>query len=216
MKVRQIMSQRYAVIHPDDTLQQARTVMLTRNVRHLLAIDREDRLAGLVSDRDIREVYPSSLESPDQHQEIIRVPVHQFMSKMVITIHPDDDIEEAALLLYENNIGSLPVIEGEEIVGIVTMKDILYALIELTGLHTHGSTIKVEVPNRPGVLADIAEVFKKHGMCINSVMTSISGPLNRRLNFRVDTINPRQVVREIEEKGYQVVWPPKEGFYEKE
>lgn len=215
MQVRQIMSQRYACISPDDTMQQARTVMLSKKVRHLLVLE-NNRLVGLVSDRDIRDVFPSTLESPEQHREIIQTPVEKFMSRMVITIHPNDYIEEAAMLLYENNIGSLPVMEGEEIVGIITMKDILHAMIELTGLHTHGSTIKVLVPDRPGVLAEVAEVFKRHRMSINSVMVSYPERERRQLSFRVDTMYPQQVVKEITERGFEVLWPPKEGYYEKE
>lgn len=117
--------------------------------------------------------------------------------------------------MREARIGCLPVLDGDELVGIVTASDVMDALVYLVGAHEPGSRMEVAIPDRPGTLAGAAGVF---GMCGINIESAAMGstlepgeegvPRQRVVVFRVDTIDTTEVVGYLEEAGYSVLWPP--------
>jgi len=108
--------------------------MLAERIRHLLVVE-DERLVGIVTDRDIRLNLPSpatSLSVWEINYLLARLTVGQVMSKYVITVAPDRDVRDAARILLDEKIGALPVLDGERLVGIVTDTDLLRALVEET------------------------------------------------------------------------------------
>ena len=73
------------------------------------------------------------------------------MAREVVTADPGDPIEEAANTMREQKIGCLPVLEGEELVGIITSSDVMEALVYLVGAHEPGNRLEVAMPDRPGI-----------------------------------------------------------------
>jgi acetoin utilization protein AcuB len=134
----------------------------------------------------------------------------------VVSVLPDDPIEQAANTMRERRIGSLPVVESGELVGIITSSDVMSALVYLVGANEPGSRMEVSVPDRPGSLAGAAGVF---GMCGINIVSAAMGPIRepreegavreRVVVFRVDTIDTTEVVGYLEEAGYCVLWPPR-------
>ena len=82
------------------------------------------------------------------------------MSTDLVTIEPLDTIEHAAREIYDRKIGCLPVVAEGELVGIITSSDMMRTLIELIGAHGIGSWVEVEVPNQPGMLANVTDVIR--------------------------------------------------------
>jgi acetoin utilization protein AcuB len=138
------------------------------------------------------------------------------MATEVVSVHPDDPIEQAANTMRERRIGCLPVLDGDELVGIVTASDVMDALVYLVGAHEPGSRMEVAIPDRPGSLAGAAGVF---GMCGINIESAAMGPTRepkqegtpreRVVVFRVDTIDTTEAIGYLEEAGYSVLWPPK-------
>jgi acetoin utilization protein AcuB len=134
----------------------------------------------------------------------------------VVSSLPDDPIEQAANTMREHRIGSLPVVESGELVGIITSSDVMKALVYLVGANEPGSRMEIAVPDRPGSLAGAAGVF---GMCGINIVSAAMGPTRepkeegavreRVVVFRVDTIDTTEVVGYLEEAGYSVLWPPR-------
>ncbi|MGE5578213.1 MAG: CBS domain-containing protein, partial [Syntrophothermus sp.] len=137
-----------------------------------------------------------------------QIPVSKIMHTRVITVHPLDPIDEAARLLYEHRIGCLPVIQSQQLVGIVTETDVLRRLVELTGATTPGSHLEVEVPDQPGMLAAIAEIIKEHDVNISSILT-MPGSCERCLvlALRLQAMDLRPIIKGIKALGYRVLWP---------
>jgi acetoin utilization protein AcuB len=145
------------------------------------------------------------------------------MVKDVITVPPATTIESAAKLLYEHKIGALPVVdEKEELLGIITETDILETFVETTGLGKPSSRIEVEMEDKPGALAKVAQLIKKHDINIISakvaqlikkhdiniisVMTIPATTKGKRIVvFRLATTNASAVRNEIEGAGYAVL-----------
>lgn len=130
------------------------------------------------------------------------------MTSPVITIHPMDFVEEIAYIFYDKEIACLPVVSRNKLVGVVTEKDMLYKLIQLTGTHEQSSLIEVKVPDRPGELPRVAAVFGNHNVNIVSVLLyPYKDPDYKILVFRVKTLNPMPIINDLREAGYTLLWP---------
>ena len=133
MKVRDLMTSEPLTVSTDTPVVEARRMMLERRIRHLLVTDR-GRLAGIVTDRDVRLNLPSpatSLSVWEINYLLVRMTVDSVMTANVITVDPDRDAVEAAHLMLAHKIGALPVVEDGTVVGIMTETDILRAFAKM-------------------------------------------------------------------------------------
>jgi acetoin utilization protein AcuB len=119
MPVRQIMSRRVVTVSPETTLAEARRLLDEHRIRHLPVL-LDGRLAGIVSDRDLR-----SAAGANRRQTA----VDEIMTPTPFIVGPDTRVEEAARLMLDRRIGGLPVVEASELIGIVTSDDLLRALL---------------------------------------------------------------------------------------
>ena len=211
--VRDSMSREIVTLSPDETAATALALCRERRIRHLPVL-MEGRLVGIVSDRDLRSSTPA-LGDPARAAALQEILVQDVMAHEVVSVLPDDPIEQAANIMREARIGCLPVLDGDELVGIVTASDVMDALVYLVGAHEPGSRMEVVIPDRPGSLAGAAGVF---GMCGINIESAAMGstrepregaPRERVVVFWVDTIDTTEVVGYLEEAGYSVLWPPK-------
>ncbi|MBN6188228.1 CBS domain-containing protein [Aneurinibacillus sp. BA2021] len=208
MLVEDIMKRDVVTVEPADSIRLALLKVHQYRIRHLPVVSC-GKLVGIISDRDVRDACPSIIsESCQEDDKILNTPVSSIMRKDVITIHPLDFVEEAALALADHHIGCLPVVVDDELKGIITETDILQTLVELMGVQYPSSHIEVEVDDRTGLLADVAAIFKEANCNVTSVLV-LPGkhPGKKNLVFRVQSIDPRHVIAKIEEAGYRIVWP---------
>ena len=136
MRVKDLINGPPITIAPDTPVLEARRVMQTRAIRHLLVVE-HDRLVGIVTDRDIRLNMPSpatTLSVWEVNYLLARLTVREVMTTTVIVVEPDRSARDAATLLVTEKIGALPVVDGERLVGIVTETDFLRAFVERESL----------------------------------------------------------------------------------
>jgi len=212
MIVEEIMRTKIETLTQNNTIADALKIMAEKKIRHLPIIDHEKHLVGLVTDRDIRDASPSIFDTEKFKQEL-QNPLKVIMKRDVITGHPLDFVEEISALLYEHRIGCLPILKDNKLVGIVTETDLLRTLVELTGAHQPGSQIEVKVENKTGMLCDIATVIRNRKANIQSVLVYPDKDDERFkiLVLRVQTMNPLQLIEQLEEAGHQVLWPNHPG-----
>jgi acetoin utilization protein AcuB len=198
-------------LSPKASAAEALTLCRERRIRHIPILD-EGRLVGLVSDRDLRDASPA-LGDPERASALREIPVGDVMTREVITVDPQDSIENAAQEMYELKIGSLPVVdEGsavpeEELLGIITSADVMRALVMLTGLPEPGCRIEVRAPNRMGILAEVADKIRDLEVDIVSVLSNPdrrSG--DRTMVFQLATIDPSSIMQSLKMAGYRVFW----------
>jgi acetoin utilization protein AcuB len=111
MRLQQIMTENPEAISPAMSVAEARAAMRTAGVHHLVVVEAR-KVAGIVSDRDIRNVDGRQL-------------VGSVMSTKVVTAAPTTTVRDAANLLRGRSVGSLPILEDGRLVGIVTISDLL-------------------------------------------------------------------------------------------
>src|ERR671914_2595079 len=112
------MTRDVAALSPETTAGEALALCRERRIRHLPVL-KEGRLAGIVSDRDLRSAAPA-LGDPGRASALEKIQVSDFMTRDVVSARPDDPTEEAANKMRERRIGCLPVVEDGTLVGILT------------------------------------------------------------------------------------------------
>lgn len=205
------MSKEVVALTTEATIKEAMETLNKKRIRHIPIVDDKMHVIGIVTDRDIRDASPSIFHA-EEHKEDLLKSVSEIMTTNVITAHPLDFVEEVAVIFYEKNIGCLPIVEEQKLVGILTETDVLYRLVELTGAHQPSSQIQVKVENITGKLAEVASVFKEKNIGITSVLVYPCKDQDYKiLAFRIQTMDPRNVIQAIENKGYTVLWPNMPG-----
>jgi acetoin utilization protein AcuB len=212
MIVEEIMKTNLTTLTKDNTIAEAYEVLNKNKIRHLPIIDKQNQLIGLVSDRDIRDALPSRFFC-GENQEVDQKTLENIMTTDLITCHPLDFVEEIAALFYEHHIGCLPVVNNQKIVGIVTETDLLHTLVALTGAHQPGSQIEVKVANKGGMLNQVASIISARKANISSVLVY---PCKQDENykilvFRVQTMNPINIIEDLKQSGFHVLWPNMPG-----
>lgn len=207
MLVERIMTSPCITFNAEGTIEEIITLMHEKNIHHVPIVDDENRLLGIISDRDIKQALPSNLQ--DRLVLDLNIPITKIMVKNIITCHPLDFVEEIALDFYNENIGSIPVVKRGKVVGIVTAKDMLNTFIELTGVVTPGTTIQIQIPDIPGNLHEVTEVFHRFKTGIESVLVfrDKKNPGKKIVSVRMMSIHPQTIIDELEAKGFQVYNP---------
>ncbi len=207
--VRDSMTQEVVTVAPQTTAAEALALCRENRIRHLPVLQ-GGRLVGVISDRDLRAATPA-LGDPARAEALDRIRVADEMAREVATASPEDPIEGAAMAMYERKIGCLPVVDGENLVGIVTSSDVLRALVRLVGAHEPGSRLEVALPSRSGSLAEVTGIIRDEGVDIVSVLASSEHEDEageRVAVLRVGTIDPKDVVDSLSTAGYRILWPP--------
>lgn len=207
MLVEEIMIKDVITLSPDSTIKEALKVLQDNKIRHIPIVE-DGHVVGIVSDRDVRDASPSILLEDTDTKELDSQ-IRQIMSQPVFTVHPLDFVEEIAKVFYEKEIACLPVVKNGKLVGIVTEKDMLYTLIQLTGTHVQSSLIEIKVEDKPGMIPKVTQVFGNHNINIASILIYPykNDPKYKVLVFRVQTMNPMPIIKDLRESGYQLMWP---------
>lgn len=128
MLVGKRMTKAPVTITPEDYLATAQAKMEQGKFRQLPVV-KEGRLVGIVTGRDLSR-HAGFLE---------RTKVNVAMTEKLVTVNPRSTLEEAAQLLLKHKIGGLPVVDGKELVGIITTSDILRAFLDVMGVSEEGT-----------------------------------------------------------------------------
>jgi CBS domain-containing protein len=130
--VREWMTANPITVDPKTTLPEAHKIMKDRRIRRLPVVE-QGRLVGIVTLGDIREAEPSdatTLSIFELHYLLAKLTIGEIMTREPITISPNAAIREAAKSLLQNKIGSLPVVENDKLIGIITESDIFRVLAQ--------------------------------------------------------------------------------------
>jgi len=198
LSVRDVMSTDLVTVGPGESARRAYEVMRDRRIRHLPVVD-NDRLVGILSDRDLRPV----LLSPG----LAGAAVSELMSEQPTTIAPGAPVEDAASVLVVRKIGCLPVVEAGRLIGIVTETDLLAVLVELLGLLSHSTRLDVVVPGGPDAYEKVVEVIRGHQGQIMSVGAVPSSGGQTIFSVRLEPCDTRPLVVALSRAGFEVLSP---------
>jgi CBS domain-containing membrane protein len=134
MHVRDHMTAKVFTIRMDKKLLAVDEIMGWAHIRHVPVVDEKGKLVGLLSQRDVLRATLSDLASTsvDRRNQLGHVSLADVMRREVLTIGPDEPIQQAARLMRQHKYGCLPVVESGRLAGIITEHDLL-AVVERLG-----------------------------------------------------------------------------------
>jgi acetoin utilization protein AcuB len=172
MKVNHRMTSNPITAAPNTTYREAMQLMQDNYVNHLPIVTDKGKLVGLVTQEDMLSASPSpvtSLSVFEIYSLLDKITMSKIMSKPVLAIDEDCSLPAAARFMVDNDVGCLPVVEGDKLVGIITDTDIFKALIEVMGGGQPGTCIEVGLPDEKGQLAATLAAMAAAGSSIVSV-----------------------------------------------
>jgi len=206
MFVKDCMSTNPITITPATPILEALSIMKKNKIRQLPVAD-NNKLAGLVTERELLTVSPSpasTLSIYEMNYLLSKMVVKDVMVKNPVTVGPSTTIEEAALMMRENKLGSLLVSEGGKLLGIITQTDVFDQLINIFGLRKAGSRIVVETEDKVGVLADIVDEVRNLGINLLGVAINDKSDQKVQIMIRISTASPQELVEKLKQKGFLV------------
>ncbi len=210
MYVGTVMRTDLTTVAPETSLVAAQETLEKQKINHLLIVDGENELLGIVSDRDLKKSWASSATTLSKNELIYlldQVTVADIMTKKTLTITSSTTIERAALLMNQHRINALPVLEGDELVGIITSRDVMRVLLEAVGLETDSSRLTILVKDRIGVISDISQSLRAEGINIRSLFTwpEKTHPGVYYLVVRVPAADGDKATVCLEKEGFKVL-----------
>ena len=193
-------------IGPDQSVSEAIDLMSENGLHRLPVVDKNGKLAGLITEGVITSNTPNnstSLSVFELNYLLNKLTIKDIMIKDVITIGKDALLEEAATILRKNDIGCLPVVdEDNTLIGIITHNDIFTAFIDLLGYNHVGTRYVISVEeDRTGILEDICRVFKEQDVSIANMAVYNS---SRGIEIVVIVHGFDDITDKLEKAGYKV------------
>jgi acetoin utilization protein AcuB len=162
-------------------------------LRHLAVVDSEGSLIGILSEKSLLRAEPDDL-------------VEQVMTRPVITVTEYTALEEAARIMVDHKISSLPVMRDDRLVGIITESDLFQIFLELLGAREAGVRLTMLVPEEKGTLASVTGEIAAMGGNILAFSTFMGqDPTNRLVTVKVADVVSEKLVAIMEALGMEIV-----------
>jgi acetoin utilization protein AcuB len=198
MLVRDRMSRMPITTNPSATVPDALQVMRGSKVRQLPVVNEKGELVGIVALDDLLRVSPSpatSLSVWELDYLLEKITVEKVMTRDVITVTEDMAIEEAGRIMADNKVSGLPVLRGDELVGIVTESHLFHVLLELFGAREPGIRVTARVQREQGGLARLSSAVAALGATF--VAFGIAAD-SETITFKVQDVGREELVKAIE------------------
>jgi acetoin utilization protein AcuB len=166
MLVKNRMSSPVITTEPDASIMEVLNLMRSKNIRRMPVVDKQGELIGIVSDKDLLNAGPSnatSLSVWEINYLVGKIKIKDVMTKAVLTVSGDTPIEQAARMMVDNKVGGLPVMDNNQLVGVITESDLFKILLELMGAREPGVRLTALVPDVRGELEKLTRVVANAG-----------------------------------------------------
>jgi acetoin utilization protein AcuB len=193
MLVIERMTTQPVTVSSKTTVQEALRIIEQRKLRHLPVLDDQESLIGIVSEKDLLRADSGA-------------PVERIMTRDVITVTEYTALEEAARIMADHKISSLPVVRNGRLVGIITETDLFRIFLELLGAREKGVRLTMLIPEEKGMLASLTTEIANMGGNILALSTFMGeDPTNRMVTVKVADVPVDKLVAIMEALGMEIV-----------
>ncbi|MBU4235483.1 MAG: CBS domain-containing protein [Proteobacteria bacterium] len=191
---------------PDMSLPEARRLLNENHFRHLPVVDGQGQLVGMITDRDLRSAYPSSMLSESErllvYKRVEKTMVVDIMSTECIALTPESTLDDALLLFDREGVGALPVLEDGHLVGIFSSRDLLTAYKELFGVGEKGSVLLgIDDDGQSGLMTRIVTLLELHNIPFTRLLRIHDAEHGNRIYLRLNTCKIASVIVLLREAG---------------
>lgn len=199
------MKRGLVTVTPGATLEEAARLLTAHRIHHLPVVVEGDRLAGILSDTDLRNATLDGIGGGADPSDSGRpVTAGEIMTRELVTLSPGDTLDDAMLVLSRQRIGALPVVEGDRLVGIVTKADILSALLSTLDIEGLGVRIEVVLPREVREVARLVAALADQDVEVRSLVLALHGADGYAAYVRVATIDVGSLKGRLREAGFKV------------
>ncbi len=211
MYIGDIMTTKVVTIPSNATIINARRMMQTHGFRRLPVVEKGE-LVGVVTKDKLGSLIPAKTTPTDiwelsySFASLYKTQVKKVMRKDVVTVTPGMTVEEAVAIAQSNKVGSLVVVEGSRVVGIVTTNDFFYRIVnKVLGVGEAGSRIGVIGGGEGKALEEIVSCINKHGLNITALhIIALPEATKKDVVVHVDSEDVSQLVTVLRDRGYEV------------
>jgi acetoin utilization protein AcuB len=196
MKVKNWMAKDIITISPQASIRAAVELMHQHSIRHLPVVE-DGSMQGLVTESNLRQYFFPSM--------VHELSISDVMIVNPITVDPNTSIDSAAQLIHKYKIGGLPVLEKRQLIGMLTVTDILAAFIELFGLLKESSRLDITLSEKGGTLDDVLRLIREMGGKVISVGVEALTSKKKIYYIRLEKGELSSIVRALEDEDHKVV-----------
>jgi len=213
MYVRYYMATSLVTVRPETTVGVARDLLEKHDIRHLPVVDKEMKLVGMVTDRDIRSAFPSTLvdsgdvEGHGKLDRVQKTQVSDIMSTKTVVLRTVSTLDDAMLFFEKRTVGALPVLDDMgKVVGILSFNDLMQAWKSFFGLGEKGSfLVALEVESPDQSLTPLVHALEEINVPFTRLIkTDGTGKEPAMIYLKVRTYNIISVHSAIEKAGFKV------------
>ncbi|OQY01650.1 MAG: CBS domain-containing protein [Desulfobacteraceae bacterium 4572_130] len=207
MFIKKAMTSKVISIDIETEIIKAHEIMTKNNIRHLPVLDKDNKVIGMVTDRDIRSAMPFNLSKKEKQN--IKFKAKDIMTENPYTISSLATIQDALLLIQKNKIGGLPVVdENNKLKGIVSVRDLLSSFINVLGIGEPGTLLGLVLEEKIGQLKKIVDVITEFKISMGSVLVARYQEENKRVVFiYLLTNNVIPLKKKLKVMGYTLIDP---------
>jgi acetoin utilization protein AcuB len=188
-------------VHPDMSVTEVRSLMEKEQIGHLPVLDKNNKLVGILTKKDMLKAGPSAATSLDMYEIsylLSKLRVEKIMVKDVITVDETEVVEEAARIMADKDIGCLPVLKGELLVGIITETDLFHVFVKAFGARHPGIRITINVAEKPGQLEKLTHAITVKGGNIIALVPSDGDDLDhRRITLKISGLSRADIEESV-------------------
>ncbi|AUT05470.1 MULTISPECIES: CBS domain-containing protein [Streptococcus] len=207
MSVKDYMTKNVVTITPDTRVAKAADLLREEDLRRLPVVE-NGHLVGLVTAETMADATPSkatSLSIYEMNYLLNKTKIKDIMIKKVITVEPNASLEDAIYLMLTHKVGVLPVLDGEELVGIITDRDVYKAFLHISGYGLEGIRVVINTDNAVGILARVASTISEENLNIRRTVVDTRANGKTVVELQIDgDISPEILKEKLHNTGVEV------------
>lgn len=196
-------------VSPGMLLPEARALLNDYHFRHLPVVDAQGMLVGMLTDRDLRSAYPSSVLSDSErrlvYEKVEKTEVSEIMSTDSISLTSDSTLDDALYLFDREHVGALPVVEDGQVIGVFSMRDLTSAYKLSFGVGEKGAVlIGLDDDGSEDILTRLVMLLEKEKIPFTRILRIPNDKDGSAIYVRVNTFKIAGVLDFLEENGFSV------------
>jgi len=203
MIVASVMTKNPVYVSPDMSVNDVKELMSKEKIGKLPVLDKNERLVGIITKKDLIKAGPSSGTTLDMYEIsylLAKLKVEKVMQKNVISVQETEVVEEAARIMADGEIGCLPVMKGSLLTGIITESDLFHAFVDMFGARHAGVRVSFCLDEKPGQLAKFTQKIAEAGGNLVSVVTGECCDVTKRqCTCKITGISMESVKKSLDE-----------------
>ena len=195
------------------SLPEARQLLSEYQIRHLPVIDTSGTLVGILTDRDLRSAYPSSVASKEEaiqaYERVQQSTVADIMTTTCSTLSMEAKLDDALRIFERDKVGAIPVVdEDDKVLGLFSLLDLTSAYGNLFGAGKNGTLYFVVVDDgREGILGELSKLCDENNVTVLSLIRMAPKKEMAKIYMRVNSQKPDRMVKLLKTHKFRLLLP---------